>query len=271
MSFIDAAGSRTAGDLVLGIVLADVRPDGTPAIYNAALSTGGGIYRKRRLVPFGDYVPFESVLRGLIAFFDLPMSAAAPGAETQPLLRAGGIDLAMAICYEIAYPKAVAHHARGAGALATVSNDTWFGASIGPHQHLQIARMRALENGRYLLRATNNGVTAIIDPGGAVVARLPQFEAAVLRGEIRALAGETPFARFLNMPVLLVLLGSAVAVFVLGRRSSSRKRAPRQRLGLPRERLLPSAPPAAGSSPKPAAAAHCFGRSAGERPGVPIQ
>ncbi len=211
--FVVGLGGQAAADLVLGIVMAERTPAGGIVYYNAAVSTGGGIYRKRRLVPFGDYVPLAGVLRGVIAFFDLPMSNAAAGAERQPLLHGGGLDLAMAICYEIAYPKAVARHARDAAALATVSNDTWFGASIGPLQHLQIARMRALENGKYLLRATNNGVTAIVDPRGIVVARLPQFEAAALTGEIRASAGVTPFAQFLHLPLLLTLLVALLASF----------------------------------------------------------
>ncbi len=215
VDFIDAVGQRIAGDLVLGIVVAKGMAGDAWAYYNAAVSTGGGVYRKRRLVPFGDYVPLESVLRGAISFFDLPMSRTVPGDRRQPLLRAAGIDLAMAICYEIAYPVAVARHGRNAAALVTISNDTWFGASIGPLQHLQIARMRALENGKYLLRATNNGVTAIVDHRGEVTARLPQFEAGVLTGEIRAVSGSTPFARLLNLPILFALLAAIAASAML--------------------------------------------------------
>lgn len=210
--FIDETVLHLSGDLVQGTVLAEVDEGGTLAVYNAAVSSGGGIYRKRRLVPFGDYVPFESALRGLIAFFDLPMSRSTPGAERQPLLEAAGLDLAMAICYEIAYPKAVAEHGRGADVLVTVSNDTWFGRSIGPLQHAQIARMRAVENGKFVLRATNNGVTALIDDAGTVVAELPQFEQGVLTGTVRATSGSTPFARFLNAPLLIVLAAAAVGL-----------------------------------------------------------
>ena len=209
--FVDTLAQDAAGDLVLGVVAAQPVPGEETIFYNAAISTGGGIYRKRRLVPFGEYVPLQALLRGAIAFFDLPMSHTAAGAETQPHLQAGGLALAMAICYEVAYPSAVAAHARGADALVTISNDTWFGASIGPHQHLEIARMRALETGKYLLRATNNGITAIVDGHGEVVSRLPQFEAGVLTGNVQAAAGSTPFERFGNLPLLLAL-GVAVAV-----------------------------------------------------------
>ena len=126
----------------------------------------------------------------------------------------------MAICYEIAYPKAVAEHGRGADVLVTVSNDTWFGSSIGPLQHAQMARMRAIENGKYVLRATNNGVTALIDDRGVVVAQLPQFEQGVLTGDVRATSGSTPFARFLNAPLLSLLAIVAVGLGVVSVRRS---------------------------------------------------
>ena len=200
-----------SGDVVTGIFVAEATADGFD-YYNAAMSTGGGVYRKRRLVPFGDYLPFESLLRGALAFFDLPMSGTSAGAAEQPLLKAGGIDLSMAICWEIAYPRAVAMSVEGADALVTISNDTWFGASIGPRQHFQIARMRAVENGRYLLRATNNGITAIIDERGDVVDRLPQFEPGVLTGSIHAMSGTTPFGLWTNWPLLVALLAIVVGV-----------------------------------------------------------
>ena len=206
-----------SGDIVTGILVAEAK-DGADemAYFNAAVATGGdAVYRKRHLVPFGDFLPFESLLRGLIAFFDLPMSSTTPGAPEQPLLRAAGIDLAMAICWEIAYPTTVAADARQAHALVTISNDTWFGASIGPSQHFQIARMRAKENGKYLLRSTNDGITGIVDDEGAVVARLPRFEPGVLTGTIHLYSGTTPYSRWLNVPVFVVLgIGAMVAVVI---------------------------------------------------------
>lgn len=210
--FLSDMADRAEGALVLGIVIGEWSPDGA-RWYNGAVSVGDGDgrYAKRRLVPFGEYVPFQSVLRGLIRFFDLPMSRTVPGDAEQPLLRAGSASLAMAICYEIAYPELVRASAGEADALVTISNDTWFGASIGPRQHLQMARMRALENGRYVLRATNNGVTAIIDAYGRVVDALPQFEQGVLTGEVTGMAGTTPFGRWGTVgvvgPLALVLMG----------------------------------------------------------------
>lgn len=228
--FLSTMSARAEGALVLGVAVREDEPAGA-RYYNAALATGAGsgVYSKQRLVPFGDYVPFEGLLRGLIAFFDLPMSVLSPGEPGQPPLEgANGIRLGMAICYEIAYPELVREQAKEADALITLSNDTWFGQSIGPLQHMQIARMRALENGRYVLRSTNDGVTAIVDGNGQVTARLPQFEAGVLTGAFHRTRGTTPFARFGSIlivgPLLLflvVVVGGSVAT-----RFSSTRNAP---------------------------------------------
>ena len=214
--FLSEMAERADGALVLGILIGERWPDGA-RWYNGAVSVGDGSgrYAKRRLVPFGDYVPFQSALRGLIGFFDLPMSRSVPGDHEQPLLRAGDAGLAMSICYEIAYPELVRNSAGEADALVTISNDTWFGASIGPNQHLQIARMRALENGRPLLRATNSGVTALVDAYGRVADQLPQFEQGVLTGEVVGRTGRTPFGRWGSAVVVVPLfLMLVVAVIV---------------------------------------------------------
>jgi len=200
------------GTLVLGIPAIEPGRTGTPAFQNTAIAIGAGEgkYVKRRLVPFGEYVPFESALRGLIRFFNLPMSRSAAGNEFQPYLRTPELNMAMAICYEIAYPELVRREGANADVLLTISNDTWFGDSIGPDQHLQIARARALELGRYLLRATNNGFTAVVNEKGKVEAILPQFEAGVLRSRFYASIGQTPYGHYGDTPLLVLVL------FVLG-------------------------------------------------------
>lgn len=204
-------GKAVGTTLVLG--LPDVATAGNEFQNTAhALGAGSGRYVKRRLVPFGEYVPLESLLRGLIGFFDLPMSRSLAGKTDQPPLIAGEARLGLAICYEIAYPELVRDSAASSDVLVTISNDAWFGASIGPHQHLQLARMRALENGRYVLRATNNGLTAIINERGVVTATLPQFEPGVLRGSFRQASGFTPFTRLGQLPVLGLFAG----ILVLG-------------------------------------------------------
>lgn len=171
-------------------------PTAQPAglYYNSllALGAGSGQYDKHHLVPFGEYVPLEQWLRGLIHFFDLPMSQFSAGGKGQPHLMAGELRVGSAICYEVAYSSLVAEQGRDAHFLVTVSNDAWFGDSIGPLQHLQIVQMRALENGRWFARATNNGVTALIDHRGRIVAELPQFTKSELRGTLLPRSGTTP-------------------------------------------------------------------------------
>ncbi|WP_165855449.1 apolipoprotein N-acyltransferase [Marinobacter sp. JSM 1782161] len=171
-----------------------------------AIGNGTGMYYKQKLVPFGEYVPLQQYLRGLIGFFNLPMSSFSPGPSDQAPLNAGSHKVMPFICYEIAYPDFVARNAWNTDLLITISNDGWFGHSIGPLQHLQIARMRALETGRFLLRGTNNGVTAIIDDQGQITERIPQFEKAVMRGEVYTVTGKTPYMAAGSWPALTLAL-----------------------------------------------------------------
>lgn len=217
LAVLDERGKATGTALVLGLPAVEVHPGGDYDFLNTARGLGAaeGRYVKRRLVPFGEYVPLEGLLRGVIEFFDLPMSHARSGPWDQPPIRVDGGRASMAICYEVVYPELV----RGdADVLLTISNDTWFGDSIGPWQHLAIARMRALENGRWLLRATNNGVTAIVDDRGRIRGQLPQFEMGVLTGEYREMAGRTPFNRFGPWPLYALLLAGAAALVATRRR-----------------------------------------------------
>ncbi|MBA4503469.1 apolipoprotein N-acyltransferase [Marinobacterium marinum] len=169
-------------------------------------SKGQDLYHKQRLVPFGEYVPFESQLRGLIDFFDLPMSSfSLPTQNTGPLQLAGHA-IAPAVCYEIAFPGLVRTLAQDSALLLTVSNDTWFGRSIAPDQHLQLARMRALENGRWLIRSTNNGLTAFVGPDGQIAGLAPVDQATELRLEVPLMTGQTPWQQLGLWPVTLLSL-----------------------------------------------------------------
>ena len=150
------------------------------------------------------------------------MSRARPGPADQALLRIGdGIGLSMAICYEIAYGNLVRTLSADASVIATISNDTWFGDSIGPSQHLQMAQMRALELGKPLVRATNDGITALVDHRGRIVDRLPRFEAGVLRGAVQPRSGRTPYARVGDLPALCIALGLLLALMLRGARPST--------------------------------------------------
>jgi apolipoprotein N-acyltransferase len=214
---LDRRGKVSNTGLLLGIPSRDGESFFNSAV---ALGAGSGTYSKRHLVPFGEYVPLENVLRGAIQFFDLPMSRNRPGPLQQPHLTVGEVPLGLSICYEIAFPNLVRQQAATSGLLVTISNDTWFGASVGPHQHMQMAQMRALENGRYLVRSTNNGITAIVDSGGQITGRLPQFEQGVLRGLVVARSGATPYTLMGDWPMLLGL-GLLMAGLMIRRQTGS--------------------------------------------------
>ncbi|WP_344807441.1 apolipoprotein N-acyltransferase [Allohahella marinimesophila] len=210
-----------------GILTVSESDAGEIQVHNSFIGLGkaSGQYDKQRLVPFGEYVPMQSILRGLIDFFNLPMSDMRPGrTEQAPLtmqLNSSGetYTVAALICYEVVYPDFVASQAADVDLMITVSNDTWFGRSIGPLQHLQIARMRALEQQKPILRGTNNGVTAIIGADGIIQDRLAQFESGVLRGEVQPRQGATPFARTGSMPILLLCGLLIVGVVLQARRA----------------------------------------------------
>lgn len=191
-------------DIVLGI---PVREPGTRRYFNSllALSERPGLYHKRHLVPFGDYLPFEEFLRGLIRFFDLPMSGFSSGPDQQPLLEAAGQKIASAICYEDIFGEELITALPEATLLVNATNNAWYGNSFAPHQHLEMSRMRALETGRYMLRVTTNGVSAIIDQRGNIRGRSPQFETYVLTGEAVPRRGTTPYIILGNWPVVSLL------------------------------------------------------------------
>jgi apolipoprotein N-acyltransferase len=166
-----------------------------------------GTFYKEHLVPFGEYVPFEGLLRGLIGFFNLPMSSFVPGPSDQQPLVAFGYRFVPAICYEIAYPIFIQQMSKNAEFILTVSNDTWFGDSIGPQQHLQIAQFRGLETGMYVIRATNTGITGILNPDNEVedAEYAKQFEEIVYTGTVKVMAGQTWWVQY-GILTLLILL-----------------------------------------------------------------
>jgi apolipoprotein N-acyltransferase len=173
-------------------------------------------YDKRRLVPFGEFFPVPDFVRSWMRLMSLPYVDMTAGAPEQPPLRAGGQKLGATICYEDAYGSQQLAVLSEATLLVNVSNDAWFGDSTAPHQHLEIARMRAREAGRSMLRATNDGVTAVIDADGSVIDRIPQFEPGVLTATVEPRTGLTPYARTGNVPAIAwcgfgILLGLAFA------------------------------------------------------------
>lgn len=196
--------SRVRGQqLILGILTWDADRD---EYHNSLVALGdeSGIYHKRHLVPFGEYFPVPDFVRGFLRLLDLPYQDITPGAAGQAPLHARGVALAPSICYEDVFGEELRDFLPEAGMLVNVSNDGWFGDSIAPHQHLQMAQFRALETGRPMLRSTNTGVTAVIDAYGRVIARGRQFQPEVVEAEVRPMSGTTPWIGYGHVPVLLL-------------------------------------------------------------------
>lgn len=207
---------RRGQDLLLGAPV--MEPDGR--YYNAMLRLGPAgrdLYAKRHLVPFGEFVPFAELLKPITDLLAIPLSSFSAGDATRPpLVTLAGRPAGIGICYEDAFGREVNQALPEAAFLVNASNDAWFGDSLAPHQHMAMARMRAAETGRYLLRATNTGISAIIGPKGEVTQRSPQFEVDLLQGLITPRAGATPYVRVgdwlaVALAAILLLLGVLAA------------------------------------------------------------
>lgn len=204
---LERLATESKTDLIIGL------PYGKSEKYHSSLLVLGqspGIYHKRHLVPFGEYVPLASMLRGLIGFFDLPMSGFSPGEKNQKPLNVAGQVLAPSICYEDAFGEQLIDFLPAATLLVNGSNNAWYGNSLAPHQHLQIARMRSVETGREAIRATTTGISALIDHRGKFIALSPHFKESVLEGKVQPRTGATPYVRWGNYPVLILMFAGLV-------------------------------------------------------------
>jgi apolipoprotein N-acyltransferase len=207
--------TRTAREEGTAIVLGiPYREQDTGRYYNGLLSIGAAedLYAKRHLVPFGEFMPFNAWLGPLVRMFEVPMSDFSRGGPGASLLDVNGLQVGASICYEDAFAEEVIQALPAAAYLINVSNDAWFGNSLAPYQHLEIARMRALEAGRPLVRATNTGVSAVLDHHGVVLGSIPLFERAGLTVEIQPRAGATPFVLVGNW----LAIGLALAMAAVG-------------------------------------------------------
>ncbi|MCJ8273446.1 MAG: apolipoprotein N-acyltransferase, partial [Psychrosphaera sp.] len=229
---LDKAVANNKTALISGIL--DYNVD-SKAIYNTLIVMGlreendtkgqyhyphNNRYNKHHLLPIGEFVPLEDFLRPLAPIFDLPMSSFTRGDVRQTNLRANGLNIVPAICYEIIFPGLLRQNiTKESDFILTVSNDAWFGTSAGPLQHMQIAQMRALEFGLPLLRATNNGVTAITDEKGQIIKQLEQFETGVLTAKVNLVDGQTPYLLYGNWPVWWLSLFGLGFVFWRQRRA----------------------------------------------------
>jgi apolipoprotein N-acyltransferase len=203
---------NNGGDLLLGIP--EYVPGEPPRYYNSVMSLGTQptqTYRKYHLVPFGDYFPRWPLLTWIMNTLRIPMSDFSRGDPYQKPLEVAGQRVAVNICYEDVFGEEIIRQLPAATLLANFTNDAWWGESFAAEQHLQISQMRAQETGRYMLRATNTGVTAIVDERGRVLAAAPQFVATAIDGTAQGFAGSTPYVLWGNWVFLGLAAGMLAA------------------------------------------------------------
>ena len=202
-----------------GLLVGAPERQGDGRYYNSMLALDGGppqFYRKAHLVPFGEFVP--PGFGWIVDWLSIPLSDFSRGAPDQPPLAMAGQQVAANICYEDVFGEELIHALPEATLMVNVSNDAWFGRSFAPWQHLQISQMRALETGRWWLRANNTGITAILDEKGRVRAQLEPFHTGALEGEAQGYAGLTPFGRWGNGAIITLLLILLATAWAIGRR-----------------------------------------------------
>jgi len=196
---------KSKTELITGLPIFD---DKTQQYYNSLITLGGepGHYYKTHLVPFGEYVPLAALIRDLIKFFNMPMSGFSPGEANQPPLKIKDYQAVITLCYEDVFAQDILKHIPDAQFMINLSNNGWYGDSFAPHQHLEMARMRALETSREVIRSTTSGISAIIDAQGEIKVKGPQFETAIINGQLQARTGTTPYVFWANYPLLLLFL-----------------------------------------------------------------
>ena len=223
-----SAALRNGGDLLLGLFFFEPaeKPGDDDRYFHSVVSVGSAatqVYRKHHLVPFGETIPFKSVFGWFIHnVLSIPLADQTPGPAYQAPFEVAGQRLAIHICYEDAFGAELDPRAAEATMLVNFTNDAWYGHSLAAEQHEQIAAMRAIETARPMLRATNTGITSIIDHHGVERARLPWFARGVLEGTVTGREGITPYVRFGDALVVVLVLVVIAVAFVLTRRARTR-------------------------------------------------
>ena len=217
LPYLETELEKTGTSLLTGIPVLEKQ---NWEYFNAVISLGGeqAFYYKQHLVPYGEYLPLRWLIGNTLDALAVPNADFSSGGDSQPLLQAAGYPVSSSICYEVVFGEQIIRDLPEAAMLVNISNDAWFGNSLAPHQHLEMARMRARETGRPMLRATNTGISAIIDHAGRIVEQGPQFEIAVIRSAVVPMQGATPYVRLGNTPVVVFSLVSLLLCGVACRR-----------------------------------------------------
>jgi apolipoprotein N-acyltransferase len=176
-------------------------------------------YKKRHLVPFGEFFPLKPLLGWIFSTFDIPMADFTSGGYMQGNVLVNGVKMLPTICYEDAYPEDWRRQIADAGVILNISEDAWFGDSLAPHQRLQMARMRAIEFQRPVIRASNSGLSTVIDARGQIDAISPQFEPDIFSSQVIPMQGETPYTSFGQWPLWLWM--TLCVLFMLLRKYTS--------------------------------------------------
>jgi apolipoprotein N-acyltransferase len=207
---LDEKAQQTGSHLILGVPIENETKNG---YYNALVTLGDvkSVYLKRRLVPFGEYIPLRDFIARALKFMEIPMSNIVSGANNQQPLTLENTTISASICFEITFPEMIRSTDKNLGLLLSVTNDAWFGYSSAQAQHLQMAAMRAIELGRPVLFASNDGITAVINPDGKIAAAAPQRQIFVLNTTVQPTYGLTPWMKNGMDPILIILIGLLIA------------------------------------------------------------
>jgi len=199
------AATQQGSSILTGVVVSESEKN---IFYNSMLLLGSsqGAYHKRHLVMFGEYYPLRWLLDFMRSFIDIPYSDLTSGSRNQPLMSVNETRLGVSICFENVFSRDIMTALPEANLLVNASNDAWFGDSLAPHQHLQIAQMRALETGRPMVRSTNTGISAFIDYRGRIIESTEQFKIQSITRDMLGRIGVTPFYYFARVQGLLAAL-----------------------------------------------------------------
>ena len=213
---LSKAAAENESHILTGVLVSD---NANQKFHNSMMMLAGNsdqneaVYHKRHLVLFGEYYPMRWLLDLMSHVINIPYSDLQSGPDEQPLMKVKGLFLGISICFEDAFSRDIMLSIPQANLLVNASNDAWFGDSLAPHQHLQMAQMRSLETGRAMVRSTNTGVSAFIDFKGRIIERTEQFKTLSITQTMHSRSGITPFFYFAQVQQWIAALILTILCF----------------------------------------------------------